>query len=150
MRFRVALVLSVLIAHCECSGDVRTHTPRFEDYPVVDIFGGPPVEPKSLVAPSTVEKVTNFAGHYMVIQWTGAPNPLVLDIVDAKTGHVLTPPLFPNRFLWGTCANCILVDPQNFKSTEFRLNSRLMIFERACPFDRPLKPSSSSLANCGR
>ena len=111
-------------------------TPRFEDYPVAEIFKNEPVPPQRRIGYNNIKWVTNFAGHYMVIQWAPGGDHLILDIFDTKTGRVFTPPLFPKRFVSPDCPNCTPTNPLNYGGADFRLNSRLMVLERACPNDR--------------
>jgi hypothetical protein len=114
-----------------------TRLPRFEDYRVTKVFKGVPVPPQMYTGPTNIKKVTNFAGHYMVVHWASAGDHLILDVIDAETGRVFVPPLFPARFVSPECPNCIPTNPLSFGGADFRVNSRLMVLERACPNDRP-------------
>jgi hypothetical protein len=129
-----------------------TPLPRFEDYPVKELFKESP-HPPIIVTPEQhlyrtrirqgVEKGwgvwtngewgkeqnrpgPNFAGHYIVIVWgCGAPC-LMMAICDARTGAVYNPPLS-----WtGGMALPLLVLPRSLgrdADFEFLQNSRLMI-----------------------
>lgn len=91
-------------------------TPRFEDYPVADVYRGPVASPL-LVRPEerlyrtvirdgvrkgygVVDEPSgntrpgpNFAGHYVVVQWGCGTECLQYAIVDAKSGRVFQPPV---------------------------------------------------------
>ena len=75
------------------------HVPRFEDYPVADIFTGAPIGPEHPGGLYNVKRETNFAGHYMVVGWAPGGDHLIIDVFDTKTGRVFPPPLFPSA-LW--------------------------------------------------
>lgn len=143
--------LAVLLALSACGPKPSSRRPRFEDYPVADILTEAPVAPEHPVGPDNIKKEVNFAGHYMVDAWAPGGNPLVLDIIDAKTGHVFVPPLFPKRFVSGVCPNCIPSNAtSNWGGAYFRLNSRLMILNDVCPGDKPMKGYEVNAKNCGR
>ena len=111
--------------------DLRS--PRFEDYPVTDIFTGTPLGPEHPGGLYNVKRETNFAGHFMVVAWAPGGDHLIIDVFDTKTGKVFPKPLFPKRFM--DKYNSVPTNPWRFGGAEFRLNSRLMVLERACPTD---------------
>jgi hypothetical protein len=114
---------------------VHGSEPRFEDYPPTEVYTGKPVPPLTPVGPINVSHETNFAGHFVVIATAPGGDHLVLDVIDAKTGRVSVPPLFPKRFISRDCPNCTPTNPLRFGGASFRVDSRLMILERACPTD---------------
>ncbi|GEM_PF-1692164 len=71
--------------------------PKFEDFPVADIYQESPV-PIDLSTPNAlnfktrltegVAKGPNFAGHYTVVTWGCGTSCVVVSLVDAKTGAV--------------------------------------------------------------
>jgi hypothetical protein len=93
------------------------------------------VPPDRHIGYDNIEWAPNFAGHLMVITWAPGGDHLILDVYDTKTGHVFTPPYFPPRFVSRDCNNCTPTNPFKFGGTDFRLNSRLLVLERACPND---------------
>jgi hypothetical protein len=129
-----------------------TPLPRFENYPVKEVFNESP-HPPIIATPEQrryrtmirqgVEKGwgvringewgkeqnrpgPNFAGHYVVIVWgCGAPC-LMMVICDARTGAVYNPPLSST----GGIGLPLLVPPRSVGGNadfEFRRDSRLMI-----------------------
>lgn len=130
--------------------------PRFEDYPVMDIFTGTPAPPilntseerrfrtvirQGLARGSGVEDgVTgnelhkpgpNFAGHYAIITWGCGSPCLMAAIVDVKSGGVYSPPFHHGR------GHSYFQVPWAFPMSpplEYRLNSRLLI-ARICESD---------------
>jgi hypothetical protein len=131
---------------------VRNQLPRFEDYPVSDVFKGAAADP-ILVTPEQrlyrtrirqgVSKGrgvwngswkdakerpgVNFAGHYTVIRWGCGSNCLMMAVVDAKTGRVHPPPLSGA----GT-EFYVPMDPMSESEIDFKPDSRLMILRNAC------------------
>jgi hypothetical protein len=119
-------------------------TPRFEDYPVTEVFTGSPAPPRLLkpeerryrtVINNGVKKGygvleepegrerpgPNFAGQYIVVQWRCGTECFQYAIVDAKTGRIFQPPV-PGEH-------------QEYFDTgqlDFRLRSRLMIVKTNC------------------
>jgi hypothetical protein len=90
-------------------------TPRFEDYPVTEVFSGTPAAPILSTSKQRMNRTRirngvlkgegvfrddgtegpgpNFAGHYIVVQiMCGAPCTLIF-VVDAKTGIIYPPPI---------------------------------------------------------
>jgi hypothetical protein len=129
--------------------------PKFEDYPVKEIFTGTPAAPilatpqQRLYRTRIREGVAkgagvwrdgqeqpgpNFAGHYFVIRWMcGSPCGMTA-IVDARTGQIYNPPISEDDgggqmpFL---LPEVILPDVKTgapwVADLEYRLNSRLMV-----------------------
>jgi hypothetical protein len=121
--------------------------PKFEDYPVEEIFQGVPVPidlasaPKVTIAsPGAVadfetrliesaKQGPNFAGHYTVVEWgcgTACQNHM---IVDAITGKVYSLPE-PSDFT--TVRNLITA-----RGLSFRLDSNLLIADPPCLCESP-------------
>ena len=129
--------------------------PKFSDYPVTQIFSGMPAPPKiigleeraaSSIIQAGVERGRwvlgsdkktqrpgpNFAGHYIVIEWSGGPDYWQAIIVDAITGQIFQPPLAGKGGAHASYFS-IPMDPLDFKGIEFQLDSKLMVLPRACP-----------------
>jgi hypothetical protein len=123
--------------------------PRFEDFPVKEIFTGVPAEPvlnspeerkSRTVIVQGVRKgwgvqdgVTgrevalpgpNFAGHFILVKWSCGSPCLMAAIVDAKTGRVLPPPF--HRESGSSYFQVPYAFPMN-PPLAYRLNSRLLI-----------------------
>ena len=108
--------------------------PRFEDYPVTDIFKGSPAPPK-LRRPGDrmfrtriregAAKGPNFAGHYTIADWGCGMGCISIAIVDAKDGRTYDAPF--TALAWGVPMMKESVEPLAFK-----LDSRLLIV-RGCP-----------------
>ncbi len=116
--------------------------PRFEDYPVSEIFRGTPAAPL-LVTPeerlfrtrirngvSKGEGVLrdekeqlgpNFAGHYIIVTWTCGSPCIMMAIFDALTGKVYNSPMTQGLQMSWLDGGPWLPD------VEFRSNSMLMI-----------------------
>ena len=108
--------------------------PRFEDYPVTDIYKGPPAPPK-LRCPGDrlfrtriregAAKGPNFAGHYTIADWGCGAGCVSVAIVDAKDGRICDAPF--QALAWGVPMMKDSVEPLAYK-----LDSRLLIV-RGCP-----------------
>jgi hypothetical protein len=138
--------------------------PRFEEYPVAEIFTGVPAAPKlvtrqaqsyaqqirdgvaygyGVLRDGKEQKAPNFAGNLIVIQWAcGAPC-LRMAIVNAQSGDVYYPPISINGLGAHSFDLPLLMIgdsvPQN-PEVHFRLSSRLMIV-RATPNQSGRHPS---------
>ncbi len=102
---------------------VKTYSPqdlpKFEDFPVADIYQGSPM-PVDLSTPNALNfktrlteeaaKGPNFAGHYTVVTWGCGTSCVVVSLVDAKTGAVH-----------------MLVGVNPWAKLEYRLDSSLII-----------------------
>lgn len=102
--------------------------PRFEDYPVKEIYKGPP-------APVRIEgrrarqfrsrlredsrSGPNFAGHYTVVVWGCGTGCAQMAVVDARTGRVYFPPVeyidIPD------------MEDERARARTFRLDSKLLV-----------------------
>jgi hypothetical protein len=137
--------------------------PRFEDYPVTDVFKGKPIPPQ-IVTPlehryrtrirEGVEKGwgvfrdgkeqdtqgANFAGRYIIVRWGCGVPCVMVAIVDASTGVVYPPPLCSGHCGTETFALPFLLPGDvlipSVAEIDFRLNSRLMIMQAS-----PLLPA---------
>jgi hypothetical protein len=129
--------------------------PRFQDYPVEELFSGKPVSPK-LTKPEerrfrtvirqgvakrygVVERPggrerpgPNFAGHYFIITWGCGSPCLMAAIVNAKSGRVLPPPFHPKDVYFQV--------PWELPMTplDYRLNSRLLV-ANICEKDKTIQ-----------
>lgn len=79
----------------------RRWTPRFEDYPVADVFTGTPTpiepqdDPGSPASPHVLDgwrAGPNFAGHHTVLLWGCGTECQRIVVVDAITGGVYIEP----------------------------------------------------------
>lgn len=158
--------LLLLLTGSVWAWDRSSKLPRFEDYPVREIFTGVPVAPR-LVTPdarrysteiregvengygvlrdSEHQKGPNFAGDLIVIQWgCGAPC-MRMAIVNSRTGEIYYPPISHigvgtrNFDLPLLTLPSIGFYPRN-PEVQFRLNSNLMIL-RATPSQSGRPPS---------
>jgi hypothetical protein len=133
------------------SAQAANQLPRFEDYRVTNVFTGTPAFPVLVTADQKrfrtqiQEGVTkgigvmrdgkeqagaNFAGHYIVVEWSCGSPCGMLAIVDAATGKVYAPPISDGFLLPPMPAT----DPDNpnrfipwVAEVDFRLGSELMI-----------------------
>jgi hypothetical protein len=125
--------------------------PRFEDYPVTEVFNGTPAAPilatpqERLYRTRIREGVSkgagviregierpgpNFAGHYIVIEWYCGSPCAMNAMVDAITGKIYGPPISEGLALPVIAPGDPDPSPQWGPATvEFRLNSRLMIID---------------------
>ncbi len=117
--------------------------PRFEDYPVKEIFKGTPAAPK-LVRPADKQfrtkiregaaKGPNFAGHFTIAEWGCGSGCLSLAVVDAKDGSVGEAPF--THFAWGAPVmkyeGKYDSSREGFEPLGYKLNSRLLTV-RGCP-----------------
>jgi hypothetical protein len=109
--------------------------PRFEDYPVKELWQTQPPSPKLSTSSermfrtnlrNAAKEQPNFAGHYRVTYWGCGSNCSAGAVVDLQTGTVFPPPLAKSGGLgwqrWIDCPACF--DGAN---NEFHSDSRLMI-----------------------
>jgi hypothetical protein len=133
----------------------RRREPRFDEYPVTAAFTGTPASPK--IVPSSkqdMEKIrngvekgwgvfhgnvekkgANFAGHFILIQWSCGSPCLGMAIVDAKTGDVFSPPDTTNcNVSFNLLQNLTYPGqtPQN-PEVQFRIDSNLLIIKSDSP-----------------
>lgn len=118
--------------------------PRFEDYPVRDIYVG------ALVAPQISESIPkrdaknigesysyaqgpNFSGRFVIIDWACGSPCKTMAIVDAKDGNVFFPPI---TYHDGLQARSFFLpfltypgDVSQNPEIQFRLDSRLIIIK---------------------
>jgi len=133
--------------------------PRFEDYPVAEIFKRKPADPIIEKTPHHMyrtrirEGVTkgwgvfrdgkeqagpNFAGHYSVIQWGCGSPCLMMVVADALTGKVYDLPVVFGRE--GTQRIALPMFGLRPAEVDFRLKSRLFTMN-ACP-EQPSRPNA--------
>jgi hypothetical protein len=142
---RSRLILSAVFAVAAAAQD---QAPRFEDYPVTQVFKGTPAAPTlntneerryqtvirngvskgwgvedGITGKEMVGEGPNFAGQYFIITWGCGSPCLMAAIVDARSGRVYPPP-----FHHGPGHGYFQV-PWAFpsKALDYRLNSRLLI-----------------------
>lgn len=123
--------------------------PRFENFPVVETFAGPRIEPAlssseerryravirngvakgfgvadGLTGKELAKPGPDFAGHYVIVTWGCGSPCLMAAIVDLKTGRVYPPPFHHGR------GRSYFQVPWAFPMTPplaYRTNSRLLI-----------------------
>ena len=148
---RIAQVFVVL---CFCGAIMLAQnagTPRFEDYPVTEVFSGMPAAPilttpeqrryrtriRNGVSTGAAEWIgswknpikrngPNFAGHYFVIRWGCGSQCVMMATVDAETGKVYEPPLADKNSLW------VPLDNLSDMETDLRPDSSLLVLRNAC------------------
>ena len=127
------------------------NSPRFEDYPVTEMFTDTPAAPV-LSIPETRRYRTriqnglkkgsdvwigtsknpsravgpNFAGKYFVIRWGCGSQCVMMATVDAKTGTIYEPPLANKGSL------NVPLDNLSDMEVDFRSNSSLLVLRNAC------------------
>jgi hypothetical protein len=149
----VALLTALgAVAQSQARKQTAVHVPRFEDYLVTDIFHGIPADPQlttpaerlfrtrirdgvtkglGVMREGREQPGSNFAEHYIVIEW-GCGSPCgMMAIVDAMKGKVYSPPISLKGFLLPPLPLKVPGDSDAFMpwvvQVEFRLNSDLMI-----------------------
>ena len=159
MKIYLPLITALAIM-ASAQDQTKTQPPRFEEYPVTEIFTGKPVPPlletplERMYRTRIREGVSkgwgvfrddkeqpgpNFAGHYFVIQWGCGTGCLMMVVVDARSGKIYYLPL-----AFGRQSNQRIGLPMFGLSpaeVEFRVTSRLLKMN-ACP-DQPEKPHAS-------
>ena len=125
--------------------------PRFEDYPVKDIFTGTPAAPilatpqqklfrtriregaskgTGVMRDGKEQAGPNFAGHFIIVEWYCGSPCAMNAMVDAITGKIYAPPISEGLVLPvitpGDPDPCPQWGPATVK---FRLDSKLMIVE---------------------
>ncbi len=149
LKAAVVVLFAALFASAQGTGaskSQREDPPRFEDYPVMEDFKGPPAAPVILMPEERKfqtkirEGVTkgygvegpdgkerpgpNFAGHYYLVTWGCGSPCLMAAIVDGRTGRVHPPPFHHgpgNSFFQVSWAF------PSMPPMDYRLNSRLLI-----------------------
>jgi len=153
----IKLGVLTLVAGCTAfPQSSRRAEPRFEDYPVTDIFNGAPATP--ILATSEQRRYRtrirngvidgegvwsgswrnpiktngpNFAGHYFVIRWGCGSDCLMMAVVDAKTGKIYDPPLSGA----GT-ELYVNMDILGDREIDFKPHSSLMVLRNSCRIAR--------------
>ena len=125
--------------------------PRFEDYPVKEVFTGAPAAPILATAEEQMyrtrirngvargsdvwigsyknpikAKGPNFAGHYFVVRWGCGSQCLMMATIDAKTGEIYEPPLAEKGSL------SVPLDNLSEMETDLRPDSSLLVLRNAC------------------
>jgi hypothetical protein len=136
--------------------------PRFEDYPVTEVFKGTPAAPQ-IVTPEArsyrariregVAKGVgvlrdgrdqpgpNFAGHYIVVQIMCGSPCTVMVIVDAQAGIIYNPPVSAGNS--GSDRIVLPYVPFDLAKLEFHVNSRLFKITGCGPDGTTSKPCST-------
>jgi hypothetical protein len=107
-------------------------TPRFEDYPVREIYKGPVARvrldsPKARMFRTMLREGArtgpNFAGHYTFVLWGCGTGCAQKAIVDARTGRVYFIPL--------EFSDINDVEDETARKRFFRLNSKLLVVTKS-------------------
>jgi hypothetical protein len=130
-----------------------TPAPRFEDFPVTEVFKGIPAAPHLVTPEENLYRTRiregvskgwgvyrdgkeqsapgpNFAGHYIAVEWGCGTGCLMMVFVHAETGSIYYPPISLGNV--GTEKIGLPFFGLRSADFEFRLNSRLMTIS-ACP-----------------
>ena len=105
--------------------------PRFEDYPVAEIWRGTPTPPK-LTSRSerlyrtrltdAAKELPNFAGHYRFATWGCGSECISGAIIDLQSGDVYSPPSPGDTAHFSVCESAY-----EDSGVDFRLDSRLIL-----------------------
>jgi hypothetical protein len=152
-RIALAAFRASLLSAVTALAQSPSRPPRFEDYPVEQMYNGPLVDPvirtpeermyrtvlregirTGLGVGEGAQRVSKpeptFAGRYVVIRWGCGSDCRMMGLVDAKTGAVHPPPLGGKGDHYFEVPLAQLDDKAH---VDFRVNSRLMIVRHACP-----------------
>jgi hypothetical protein len=128
-------IVALASAQAQTPKYTAKNPPRFQDFPVVEIWQGPPAPLKLITGSERMFKTklteatkqsASFAGHYTMAGWGCGSMCGAAAFIDLKTGDVYQPPLAtPNGTGWDRWIMC----PGLFEGTgdEFHVDSRLMI-----------------------
>ena len=123
----VALMCFVLTAPASAQGHAPSDAPRFEDYPVREVYKGAVADVRLDSRRARMFRTRlredsrggpNFAGRYTVVVWGCGTGCAQMGVVDSKTGRVYFPPVeymdIPDT------------EDEAVRSRWFRLDSRLL------------------------
>ncbi|MBS1797830.1 MAG: hypothetical protein JSS81_28675 [Acidobacteria bacterium] len=130
------LALSLLLFCSNESASGQNQAPRFEDYPVAKIYKGKKAalkinrEEKRLYGErlryTIKHEAVDFAGHYIVANWSCGMWCNWSAVIDAKTGRV---------YWWNGILSFCFPDldkdfacNENFDNVEYRIDSKLIVF----------------------
>jgi hypothetical protein len=147
----MVLILGALSPLSVWAQNASASAPRFEDYPVTEMFTGTPVAPILSTAATKRYRTRirngvfassdvwigswknpikgagpNFAGNYFVIRWGCGSQCVMMATVDARTGAVYEPPLSDTGSLY------VPLDNLGDMEIDLRPNSSLLILRNAC------------------
>jgi hypothetical protein len=154
----IIMFFAGLMLHLQSSGSAQVQSgrlPRFEDYPVTNIYKGKPAKPiistpqarmfRTVVREGVDKgwgvltngfagsKGPNFAGKMIAIQWGCGSPCLQMAMVDAETGRIYFPPINWGGGLKTTDFELpVLTYPDDVSQNpkmSFRLHSSLFIIE---------------------
>jgi len=115
--------------------------PKFEDYPVTEVFRGAPAPPKLLRPGDRAFRTKiregaangpNFAGSYTIASWGCGSSCVSIAVVDARTGDVYSGPF--DILGWGVALKYAGVPEDRYEPLSYELGSRLFMV-RGCPED---------------
>ncbi len=145
-RFRIILIVVLLFGFLgtsvtaqmaksqESSTLEKRHSPRFEDFPVIEKFHSQPASVNLSSHPYArmfrtklregAKNGPNFAGHYALV-WFGCGNECQQSlVVDLRTGKV-----------YGLAEPLSKLPLQSSRGLDFKLESKLIIADPPCPKD---------------
>jgi hypothetical protein len=121
------VIIAILFVSSAFAGN--TVAPRYEDYPVTQIYKGQPAQvdftnnPQARLYRTVIRQQAaegpDFAGHYKITIWGCGSSCEAFAIVDSKTGRVYFPPQL-HYVTW------VYWDGPDF-GLNYRINSRLLI-----------------------
>jgi len=143
MANRCTATLIICLMMSAWTSSAAQMIPRFEDYPVKDIFVGALA---ALQIPEAIrkwdadrmresysyEEGPNFSGRFVVINWTCGSPCKTMAIVDAKDGNVFFPPITDEGLLARSYYLPNLTYPGDVGQNpeiQFRLDSRLLVIK---------------------
>src|SRR6266849_397917 len=111
--------------------NARPRLPRFEDYPVAEIWRGTPTPPK-LTSRSerlyrtrltdAAKELPNFAGHYRFTTWGCGSECISGAIIDLQSGNVYSPPSPGDTAHFSVCQSAY-----EDSGVDFHLDSRMIL-----------------------
>src|SRR5579872_412555 len=122
------------------------HPPRFEEFPVHEVWNGPATPPKLITRSERMfrtqltdaaKESPNFAGHYRFAFWGCGSLCTAAAVVDLRTGAVSAPPLGAHGGGWMRR----MMSPAFFEGSavEHRVDSRLVIIRAGINYSETLK-----------
>jgi hypothetical protein len=145
VQARLGVPLICVLATALLAQVGNSSRPRFEDFPVTEMFDGKPAPPRLVLQGDRLFRTMirdgalkgpNFAGHYTIAEWGCGSACVSMALVDAKDGRIYRSPFG----LLGAGDTLQFEEKDSPKEDEFhflafRLNSRLLVV-KGCPEDK--------------
>ena len=140
MKWLAKLALCAVLVGAACDGadaNTRKRVPRFEDYPVKEIFTGKSASPilesdeqrsAATYYQAVADGGVNFAGHYAVVMLHCGDKCSAIEFLDVKTGNIVASDLTNSG--WKRTHD-------RFRDVEFRRGSRLIVMAGEIDEKRP-------------